>query len=254
MASTLADNKKERGFGQKKGKRDARGPRRGDREEWTPCTKLGRLVKTGKIKSIEDIFHYSIPIKESEIVTHFLGENLKEEAMKVAPVQKQTQAGQRTRFKAVVVVGDSNGHIGIGVKSAKEVQTAIKGGILMAKLNIVPVRRGYWGNKIGKPHTVPVKVQGKSGSVRIRLIPAPRGTGIVASPPPKKVLQMAGIDDVYTGTRGNTKTQENTLKAAFNALTKTYRYLTPDLWGKTAPTMLPFEEHTQFLKQHGKKD
>jgi len=76
----------------------------------------------------------------------------------------------------------------MGVKVAKEVQGAIKGAIMDAKLNLVPVRRGYWGNKIGKPHTVPVKVTGKCGSCRMRLVPAPRGTGLVAAGAPKKVL------------------------------------------------------------------
>ena len=61
-------------------------------------------------------------------------------------------------FQAFVAVGDSNGHIGLGVKCSKEVATAIRGAIILAKLSIVPVRRGYWGNKINKPHTVPCKV------------------------------------------------------------------------------------------------
>lgn len=74
------------------------------------------------------------------------------------PVQKQTRAGQRTRFKAFVAIGDSKGHIGLGVKCSKEVATAIRGAIILAKLSVVPVRRGYWGNKIGQPHTVPCKV------------------------------------------------------------------------------------------------
>lgn len=74
------------------------------------------------------------------------------------PVQKQTRAGQRTRFKAFVAIGDYNGHVGLGVKCSKEVATAIRGAIILAKLSIVPVRRGYWGNKIGRPHTVPCKV------------------------------------------------------------------------------------------------
>ena len=74
------------------------------------------------------------------------------------PVQKQTRAGQRTRFKAFVAIGDYNGHVGLGVKCSKEVATAIRGAIILAKLSIVPVRRGFWGNKIGKPHTVPSKV------------------------------------------------------------------------------------------------
>lgn len=58
-----------------------------------------------------------------------------------------------------VAIGDSNGHIGLGVKCSKEVATAIRGAIILAKLSVVPVRRGYWGNKIGKPHTVPCKVR-----------------------------------------------------------------------------------------------
>ena len=64
----------------------------------------------------------------------------------------------------------------------------------------------FWGNKIGRPHTVPCKVTGKCGSVWLRLIPAPRGTGIVSAPVPKKLLQMAGIDDCYTSARGSTGT------------------------------------------------
>ena len=103
--------------------------------------------------------------------------------------------------QAFVVVGDFNGHVGLGVKCAKEVATAIRGAIICAKLNIVPVRRGYWGNKIGKPHTVPTKITGKGGSVCLRLIPAPKGAGIVSASTPKKILQMAGISDVYTASQ-----------------------------------------------------
>lgn len=62
-------------------------------------------------------------------------------------------------FQAFVAIGDYNGHVGLGVKCSKEVATAIRGAIILAKLSIIPVRRGYWGNKIGKPHTVPCKVR-----------------------------------------------------------------------------------------------
>jgi hypothetical protein len=62
-------------------------------------------------------------------------------------------------FQAFVAIGDHDGHVGLGVKCSKEVATAIRGAIILAKLSVVPVRRGYWGNKIGKPHTVPCKVR-----------------------------------------------------------------------------------------------
>lgn len=83
-----------------------------------------------------------------------------------APIRRVlTSRSLGTRFsQAFVVVGDFNGHVGLGVKCAKEVATAIRGAIIAAKLNVVPVRRGYWGNKIGKPHTVPTKITGKVSS------------------------------------------------------------------------------------------
>lgn len=190
---------------------------------------------------------FSMPVKEYQIVDFFLGTALKDEVMKIMPVQKQTTAGQRTRFKAFVCVGDHNGHIGLGVKCAKEVATAIRGGIVHAKMACVPIRRGYWGNKIGKVHTVPTKITGKCGSVSIRLVPAPRGAGIVAARTPKKVLQLAGIDDCYTSSTGNRKTLGNFVKATFNALALTYGFLSPDLWAKRQYSKSPLQEFTDFL-------
>jgi len=175
--------------------------------------------------------------------------------MKIMPVQKQTRAGQRTRFKAFVVVGDSNGHVGLGVKCSKEVATAIRGAIVAAKLSVIPVRRGYWGGNIGAPHTVPAKVTGKCGSVRVRLVPAPRGTGIVAAKTPKKILQFAGIEDAYTSSKGSTKTMGNFVKATFYAISATYAYLSPDLWKEYEIPANPFQVHSQLLasKEHDKK-
>lgn len=235
------------GKGGDRGKGRRRGARKDDEDKWVPVTKLGRLVQQGKIKSLEQIYMHSIPVKEYQIVEFFLGSALKDEVMKIMPVQKQTRAGQRTRFKAFVVVGDMNGHVGLGVKCSKEVATAIRGSIILAKIACVPVRRGYWGNKLGKPHTIYTKVTGKCGSVSIRLVPAPKGAGIVAAKTPKKVLQMAGISDVYTCSTGSTKTLGNFVKATFFALSKTYGFLTPDLWFETKFAKTPMQEFTDFL-------
>jgi small subunit ribosomal protein S2e len=206
------------------------------------------LVKAGKIKSLEDIYLFSMKPKEHQIIEHFLGESLKDEVMKIMPVQKQTRAGQRTRFKAFVVIGDHDGHVGLGVKCAKEVATAIRGAIILAKLSVVPIRRGWWGSRFGAPHTVPCKVTGKCGSVRFRIIPAPRGTGLVAARVPKKLLTFAGVQDAYTSSRGATRTLGNFVKATYQAVLATKAYLTPDLWEDTVFSKTPYQEFTDFLK------
>jgi len=244
-----------RGRGADRGRGRGRGRRGGKKDEekaWVPVTKLGRLVNDGKIKSLEECYLFSLPIKEYQIVDKFLP-TLKDEVMHIAPVQKQTSAGQRTRFKAFVAVGDFDGHVGLGVKCAKEVATAIRGAIIAAKLSIVPVRRGYWGSHIQDPHTVPCKVSGKCGSVMCRLVPAPRGTGIVAAPASKRLLQMAGVQDCYTQSKGSTATQGNFLKATLAAIAKTYEFLSPDLWKVIAPGPTPYDEFSAHLQMGAKK-
>lgn len=236
-----------------------------EKAQWIPVTNLGRLVKAGVIKSMAEIFSHSIPIKEHQIVDKFFSkavvpgqapdpmeENsgkplLADKVMGITPVQKQSASGQSTRFKAFVIVGDSRSHIGCGTKCAKEVATAIRGAIIAAKLSIAPVRRGWWGNIIGAKHTVPMKVSGKCGSVRARLIPAPRGTGVVGSPIAKELLAFAGVSDCFTGSTGHTRTKENFLKAYYYALRKTYAMCTPDLWKNTL-TPSPFDLHPKLLE------
>ena len=85
------------GFGRGRGRGGrgrGRGRRGGGREEsgWTPVTKLGRLVKDGKIGSLEEIFLFSLPVKEAEIIDFFLKDKLQDEVMKIMPVQKQSSA------------------------------------------------------------------------------------------------------------------------------------------------------------------
>lgn len=210
-------------------------------------------MKAKKIKSLEEIFLFSIPIKEYQIVDYFVKEKMLDEVMQIMPVQKQTTAGQRTRFQAFVAVGDGDGHLGLGMKVGKEVADAIRGAIIAAKLAIAPIRRGYWGSRIGAPHTVPCKVSAKCGSVRVRLIPAPRGTGLVCAPASKKLLNMAGVQDCYSGTVGHSRTTGNFIKAIFYALRKTYHYLSPDLWEDKPLGESPFQVHSDFFSNKVKQ-
>ena len=125
----------------------------------------------------------------------------------------------------MAIVGDKKGHVGIGYGQAKETLPAREKAIRNAKLNIIKINLGFESPEHEKdfsdPHTVPFKVEGKSGSVRIVLWPAPRGTGLVVSDECKKILKLAGIKDVYSKTQGFTRTTFNLAKACVNALEKT---------------------------------
>lgn len=97
-----------------------------------------------------------------------------------------------------------------------------------------------------------MKVSGKCGSVRVRLVPAPRGSQVVGAPTTKKMLQFAGLLDCFTSTTGCSRTKGNFMKALFDALSRTYSYSTPDLWRETEFPISPYEKHSAFLKHCGK--
>ena len=202
-------------------------------EEWVPKTRLGWMVKEGRIASIKEIFDSNMIIKEPEIVDYLLPD-LKHEVVDVNIVQKQTDAGRLTRFRVMVVVGNFDGYVGIGLGKAKQLRRAIDKAIREAKLNIVPVRRGCgsWECSCHEPHSVPFTVTGKAGSVRIRLIPAPKGTGLVAGDAAKVVLRYAGIQDVWTWTKGETRTTINFVAATYDALRNTYKFVTVYDWAR----------------------
>ncbi|MEX2707271.1 MAG: 30S ribosomal protein S5 [Candidatus Freyrarchaeum guaymaensis] len=200
-------------------------------EEWQPRTRVGLMVKEGLITSIEEIFQQSLRIMEPQIVDILLP-GLEEEVIDINLVQKQTDAGEKSRFKATVAVGNGNGYIGIGEAKATEIGPAIRKAIVGAKMNIIPVRRGCgsWECGCGDPHSLPFKVWGKSGSVELKLIPAPRGVGLVASDVARVILRLAGISDIWSWSRGHTKTTVNFAYATFNALKKTYEIMHPKDW------------------------
>ena len=196
-------------------------------DSWKPQTRLGQMVKEGYITSIDEIFQNCYTIKEAEIVD-FLVPNLQEEVIDINLVQKQTDAGERSQFKTTILIG-APGYIGIGEGKNQEIGPAIRATISHAKLNLIPIRRGCgsWECSCQDPHSIPFKVVGKSGSVRIELRPAPRGVGLVAAKTPSIVLQLAGIQDVWTRTKGHTKATLNFAKATYNALRNTYKIMYP---------------------------
>lgn len=202
-------------------------------EEWVPKTRLGRMVKEGKIVSIKEIFDNNMVIQEPEIVDYLLPD-LKYEVVDVSIVQKQTDAGELTRFRALVVAGNLNGYVGLGFGKAKQLRQAIEKALIDAKLSIVPVRRGCgsWECSCREPHSVPFIVTGKSGSVIIKLIPAPKGTGLVAGELAKVVLRYAGISDVWTWSKGETRTSLNFAFATYEALKNTYKFVTVYDWAR----------------------
>ncbi len=190
-------------------------------EEWEPKTELGKLVKEGKISDIREIFRKRIPILEPEIVDYLLP-NLKEEVVELNLVQRMHKSGRKTNYRVSVVVGNEDGIVGIGSAVAKEVGAAIRKAVKVAKLNVIQIRRGCGSFECSckDPHSIPFRVEGKCGSVRVVLIPAPRGTGLVIGDRAKKVLKLAGIKDIWSQTFGHTKTEWNFVAATFDALKK----------------------------------
>ena len=203
---------------------------------WEPKTRLGREVKDGKIKNIDEILDNNRKILEYEIVDSLL--NLKSDLLLIGQskgkfgggkrrawrqTQRKKKEGNVPTFSTLAVVGDGNGHVGIGSGRAKETLPARDKAIRQAKLNIMKIKRdcSSFDCDCSEMHTVPFKVIGKAGSVRIILTPAPQGTGLVVAKELKKVLVLAGIKDVYSKTFGSQRTTFNLVKACIEALRKT---------------------------------
>jgi small subunit ribosomal protein S5 len=193
-----------------------------EKEPWVPLTGLGKAVAAGELTSIDQVLESGRPIKEPEIVDAFLPD-LEDEVLDIQMVQRMTDSGRRVKFRAVVVVGNRNGYIGFGQGKDVQVGDAIKKAIVNAKTNLIKVKRGCgsWECGCSTTHSIPMQVQGAAGSVRVTLKPAPQGIGLVTGEISKKVLELAGIRDAWTFSRGQTRTTINFAKATFNALKAT---------------------------------
>lgn len=203
---------------------------------WEPKTKLGKDVRSGKIKSLDGILKQNQRILEPEIVDSLgtfqsdllsIGQSKgkfgggKRRAWR--QTQRKTKEGNVPTFSCLAVVGDQNGHVGIGTGKAMETLPARDKAIRQAKLNLIRVERGDGSfDSVGGGNTsIPFKVEGKAGSVRVTLLPAAPGTGLVVADEVKKILALAGIKDVYGRTTGRKRTTFNLIKATMDALEKT---------------------------------
>ena len=201
---------------------------------WTPKTELGRKVKNGEINDLGYILKNGFSVLESEIVD-FLMPDLEHELIEIGQskgkfgggkrsiwkqTQKKTKEGNKPKFTSVVVVGNRKGFVGIGRGKAKETVPARGKAIRAAKLNIINTRNGCgsWECGCGEEHSIPFTVSGKSGSVEMRLIPAPKGTGLKVEKECRKMLELAGVKDVYSKSFGHTKTKMNIIYACFYAI------------------------------------
>lgn len=207
-----------------------------DIDSWKPHTVLGKQVKAGKIKNIDEILEKGKRILEPQIIEALLP-NLEHDLIMVGQSkgkfgggkkniwkqsQKKTKESNKPSFATLAVVGNKDGYVGIGYGKARETVPAREKAIRRAKLNLIKVRRacGSWECGCAEPHSIPFKVEGKCGSVKISLFPAPKGTNLCIEKECAKILQFAGIKDVYSKTFGQTRVKTNLIKACFSALKK----------------------------------
>lgn len=203
--------------------------------DWTPRTELGKLVAEGKI-TLDEIFALGRKIKEPQIIDKLIpnlqtdiifigGSPGKGGGIRRTPTRRTARmhrSGRRYRVSAMVVIGNGDGYFGLGKSVAVENRTAIEKATENAKLNIVPVTRGCgsWECGCGEKHTIPVKIEGKSGSVRVQLLPAPKGVGLCVNNEAKKIMRLAGIKDMWSRCFGESKTRNNYALAVFDAFKK----------------------------------
>ncbi len=203
-------------------------------------TALGLAVQKGEITSIDQVLENNLKMLEPQIVDYLLP-GLQTEFLYIGQskgklgggkrrivrnTQKVTAKAKRQHFSAMAVVGDGNGHIGIGKGRGLESVTAKEKAEKKAKLSLIKISTGCgsWECACKGHHSIPTKVTGKSGSVIVTLIPAPRGIGFCVVDDIKSILRLAGIKDVWSLVRGQANTRINLGYATFEALKKLNYY------------------------------
>ncbi len=220
-----------------------------DKAAWKPRTSLGRKVKDGEITNIDTILDSGIQIMEAEIVDALLPD-LESDMLFIGQAkgkfgggkrrvfrqtQKKSPEGNKPHFGTYAIIGNKNGYVGLGYGKSKETVPAREKAVRNAKLNLIKIRRGCgsWACGCKTPHSIPFAVEGKVGSSEIKLMPAPKGAGLVVESECQKILEYAGIRDVYSITNGQTRTRMNLLKACMKALSKlSSTRIQPDNVGK----------------------
>ena len=195
---------------------------------WEPRTRLGRQVADGEIDSMVDALNSGLPLKEPEIVDQLVP-GLEDEVLDINMVQRMTDSGRRVKFRCVVVIGNRDGYVGYAEGRDDQVGGAIQKAIEVAKLNLIqiPLGSGSWEDRPGGDHSLIRKAEGKAGSVTVEIRPAPKGLGLAAAETPGHVLELAGVEDAWTKSYGNTRTTVNLAKATYNALQNASQSRTP---------------------------
>ncbi len=205
-------------------------------DSWKPKTTLGKMVKEGKITSMNEILDNGLRILEPEI-TEMLLPNLESELLLIGQskgkfgggqrrvfkqTQKKTQDGNRPQFTTVVVVGNKDGYGGIGYGKSRETVPAREKALRASKLNVFKIRRGAgsWADSSTEPRSIPFTVIGKAGSVIVKLMPAPPGTGRCCHRELQKILLLAGIHNVWSKSYGHNNSTINLINACEKALRK----------------------------------
>jgi small subunit ribosomal protein S5 len=211
-------------------------------ENWKPRTILGKKVLSGEITDIDTVFSEGMKISEPIIVDILLPKLEKETILiggmtgkgggiKRTPFKRSSRmhkSGRRYKISVMTVMGNRNGYVGVGLASgpAGKNQEVMQKALNKAKLSLIPIRRGCgsWECLCGTNHSIPFSVLGKSGSVRMTLLPAPKGVGLAVSDEVKKILRLAGISDIWSKSKGNAQMRANLIRSTFDALKKLNAY------------------------------